>query len=177
MKDKTTDKYICKAQYIPRIMHIDKGTISVWHCVWWYGLVSPTFMIPYPSGLLNTLRLRQNIWHFIEDSLKCIFLNKNVWISIKISLKYVPLGLIVNIAALVQIMATSHYLNQYWYVVLTHICITRPQWVIWHWDNDKISPVPEQLPWRMGIHWSIEKWVETIIQPKQYKTRQDCVQI
>ena len=25
--------------------------------------------------------------------------------------------------------ATSHYLNQWWLVLLTHICITRPQWL------------------------------------------------
>ena len=25
--------------------------------------------------------------------------------------------------------ATSHYLKQWWYVLLKHICITRPQWV------------------------------------------------
>ena len=25
--------------------------------------------------------------------------------------------------------ATSHYLKQWWYVALTHICVTRPQWV------------------------------------------------
>ena len=27
------------------------------------------------------------------------------------------------------VQATSHYLNQRWYVLLTHICVTRPQWV------------------------------------------------
>ena len=25
--------------------------------------------------------------------------------------------------------ATSHYLNQWWLILLTHICVTRPQWV------------------------------------------------
>ena len=27
--------------------------------------------------------------------------------------------------------ATSHYLNQYWYDLQTHVCVTRPQWVTW----------------------------------------------
>ena len=27
------------------------------------------------------------------------------------------------------VMATSHYLNQWWYVSLTRICVTLPQWV------------------------------------------------
>ena len=39
------------------------------------------------------------------DIFKCIFLNENVWISIKISPKFVSNGPIINIPALVQIMA------------------------------------------------------------------------
>ena len=27
------------------------------------------------------------------------------------------------------VQATSHYLNQWWYSLLTHICVIRPQWV------------------------------------------------
>ena len=62
------------------------------------------------------------------------FLNKNVKISIKISLKFVPKGPINNIPALVQIM-TWHRpgdkpLSEPMMVnLLTHICVTRPQWV------------------------------------------------
>ena len=57
------------------------------------------------SGVLNTLRLRQNGRHFADAIFKCIFLNENVWILIKISLKFVPRGPINYIPALVQIMA------------------------------------------------------------------------
>ena len=53
----------------------------------------------------NTLRLRQNGRHFADDILKSISLNENLQILNKISLKYAPLGLIENMAALVQIMA------------------------------------------------------------------------
>ena len=62
------------------------------------------------------------------------FLNENVWILLKISLKFVPKVWINNIPALVQIMAwrrpgdkplsESMMGNS-----LTHICVTRPQWV------------------------------------------------
>ena len=68
------------------------------------------------------------------DIFKSVFLNENVWISINISLKFVPKGSINNITALFQIMA--------WYrprakplsepmmdSLLTHICVTRPEWV------------------------------------------------
>ena len=62
------------------------------------------------------------IWH-IETETKCLtfrrrhfqtnfYFNENVCISIKISLKFVPKCPINNIPALVQIMATNHYLDQ-----------------------------------------------------------------
>ena len=53
----------------------------------------------------NTLRLRQNGWHFTDDIFKFIFLNEKVRISLKISLKFVHRVPINNIPALVQIMA------------------------------------------------------------------------
>ena len=34
--------------------------------------------------------------------------------------------------------ATSHYLNQWWSSLLTHICVSRPQWVNYSWSS--ISP-------------------------------------
>ena len=61
-------------------------------------------------------------------------LNENVWNSIEISLKFVPKNLIDNKRASVRTMAwhdqaTSHYLNQWWLSLQTHICVTQPQWV------------------------------------------------
>ena len=72
--------------------------------------------------------------HFADDIFKCIFLNKNVWISINISLKFVPMGPIDHIPALVQIMAWRRPgdkpLSEPMMIsLLTHICVTRPQWV------------------------------------------------
>ena len=83
---------------------------------------------------INTLRPRQNGRHFPDDIFKCIFLNENVWISIKVSLTFVPNGPINNIPALVQIMAWRRSgdkpLSEPVMVsLLTHICVTRPQWV------------------------------------------------
>ena len=82
----------------------------------------------------NTLRPRQNRRHFPDDIFKCIFLNENVGIPVKISLKYVPKGPIINIPALVQIMAWRRPgdkpLSDPMMVSLpTHICVTGPQWV------------------------------------------------
>ena len=56
-------------------------------------------------GALNTLRPRQNVHRFADDTFKHIFLNENVRISIKISLKFVPKGPINNNPVMVQIMA------------------------------------------------------------------------
>ena len=83
---------------------------------------------------LITLRSRQNGRHFADDILKCIFLNENVSIPITISLKIVPKGPINNIPALVQIMAWRRPggkpLSEPMMVsLLTHICVTQPQWV------------------------------------------------
>ena len=59
------------------------------------------------------------------------FFNDNVSTSIKISLKFVP---IYNIPALVQIMAwwcpgTKPLSEPMMVSLLTHICVTRPQWI------------------------------------------------
>ena len=53
------------------------------------------------NNIINTLRPRQNGRNFVDDILKCIFLNENVWIPITFSKKFVPNGPINNIPALV----------------------------------------------------------------------------
>ena len=83
---------------------------------------------------INTLRPRQNRRHFADDIFKSIFLNENTRISLKISLKFVPKVRINNIPPLVQIMAWrlpgDKPLSEPMMVrLLTHICVTRPQWV------------------------------------------------
>ena len=69
-----------------------------------------------------------------DDIFKCIFLNENIWVSINISLIFVPKGWIDNIAALIQIMAWRRLgdkpLSEPMVInLLTHICVTRTQWV------------------------------------------------
>ena len=91
-------------------------------------------------SFVNTLRPRQNGRHFPDDIFKCIFLNENIWILIKISLKFVPKGPINNIPAMVQIMAWRRLgdkpLSEPMMVsLLTHICVTRPQWVNIVWGK------------------------------------------
>ena len=86
------------------------------------------------TRFINTWRPRQNGRHIPDDHFKRIFLNENVWISIKFSLKFVPGGPINDFPALVQIMAWRRPgdkpLSELMMVsLLTHICVTRPQWV------------------------------------------------
>ena len=83
---------------------------------------------------VNTFRPRQNCCHFADDIFKCIFLKENVRLSIKISPKFVPKFWINNIPALVQMMAWRRrgdkpLSGQMIISLLTHICVTRPQWV------------------------------------------------
>ena len=83
---------------------------------------------------LNTLRPRQGGRHFADDTFKPNVLNENVRIAIKISLKFVLKVPINNIPSLVQIMAWRRPgdkpLSEPMMIsLLTHICVTRPQWV------------------------------------------------
>ena len=92
------------------------------------------------SSYLNTLRPRQNGCHFPDNIFKGIFLNENEWISLKISLKFVPKVRINNIPALVQIMAWRRRGDKplsepMMFSLLTHICVTRPQWVNQQWPR------------------------------------------
>ena len=88
-----------------------------WHTIW-----------------VNTLRPRQNDWHFTDNVFRCIFLNKNISILINISLRFVPKGPVNNISALVQIMAWhwpdyNPLSEPMMLSLLTHICVTQPQWI------------------------------------------------
>ena len=86
------------------------------------------------GDLVNTSRPRQNDRLFADDIFKRIFLNENIRISIQISLMFILNGPIYNIPALVQIMAWCRpgdkTLSEPMLArSLTHICVTRPQWV------------------------------------------------
>ena len=110
--------------------------------LWWY---TPRVIDPCQTaaevktklracGCGYTLRPRQNGRRFADDTFKRIFLNENVRISIKISLKFVLKGPINNNPAVVQIMAWRRSgdkpLSELLMVsLLTHLCVTRPQWV------------------------------------------------
>ena len=88
------------------------------------------FPNPLKPGV-NTLRPRQDGRHYPDDIFKCIFLK---WISLKIWLKFVPKIPVNNIPAMVQIMAWRRSgdkpLSEPMMIsLLTHICVTRPQWV------------------------------------------------
>ena len=113
--------------------------------------------------------LRQNGRHFADDIFKCIFLNENVLISIKISLKFIPKGPINNIPALVQIMAWRRPgdkpLSEPMMVnLLTHICVTRPQWVN---PSGGEAGRTGSIPWLM-MTWRCKKRLSPAHQPSWY---------
>ena len=102
--------------------------------------------------LVNTLRPRQNGRHFPDDIFTCIFFNENCCILIKFSLKYIRKGPIDNNPALVQIMAWRRSgdkpLSEPMMVsLLTHICVTRPQWV----KMLQNGLLPDEKPWRKPV--------------------------
>ena len=72
--------------------------------------------------------------HFANYIFKCIFFNEKIWIFINISLKCVPKWHVNNNPALVQIMVWCRpgykpLSEPVMVSLLTHICVTRPQWV------------------------------------------------
>ena len=104
-------------------------------------------VILFRPQCVNTLRPRQNVQHFTGDIFKCIFFNENTSISIIISLKFAPRGPFNNIPALVQIMAwcgpgDKPLSEPMMIILLTHICITRPQWV------NTLGPTEATWCWR-----------------------------
>ena len=119
------------------------------------------FIYPFPNfccATVHTLRPRQNGRHFAYDIFKRIFLNENMWIPLKISLKFVPKVRINNIPVLVQIMAWRLSGDKPLSALmmgnsLTHICVTRPQWVkVWKRMSNFISHVTGLL---LHIHAGI----------------------
>ena len=99
---------------------------------------------------INSLRPKRNRRHFADNIFKCIFLNENVWILITVSLKFVPKGPINNIPAVVQIMAWHRPgdkpLSEPMMIIsLTHICVTRPQWV----NGSEYESLTNELQWNL----------------------------
>ena len=127
------------------------------------------FVLPWHG--FNTLRPRQNGRLFADDTFKRFFLNENNRISVKISLKFVPMGLINNIPALVLTMAWRRPgdkpLPEPMMVrSLTHICVTRPQWVnaLKHWGRGKWPP----FHWRhiQNVFLNENVWISPNFVPK-----------
>ena len=86
------------------------------------------------AGHFNTLRPKQNGCHVADDTFNRIFVNENIIISIEFSLKFAPKGPVNNIPALGQMMAWRRpgdkpLSEPVMVSLLTHICVTRPQWV------------------------------------------------
>ena len=116
--------------------------------------------------VINTLRMRQNGWHFADDTFKSSFLNENVWISLKISLKFVPKVQINNIPALIQIMAwcwlgdkpLSELMMLCWLILFTeaYICVTLPQWVKSNHCKSFGDLVPvDKIYWHNNFKWIV----------------------
>ena len=141
-----------------------KPVLPTWHNYWIftsYRFRERMKLYQLHHFLFNTLRPRQNGRHFADDTFKCIFMNENVRISINISLKFVPTGLINNIQALVQIMAWRRPgdkpLSEPMMVnLLTHTCVTRPQWVN---IFVLIYRIMKRSGWCMIIVWWPKGWM------------------
>ena len=125
--------------------------------------------------LVNTKRSRQNGRRFPEDIFECIFMNENVRISIKSSLNSVPYGLIKYTLALIQIMAWCRpgdkpLSEPIMVTLLTHICVTRPQWVNVEW---MLGSQGRRIYSIIQMTW-FDRWVHCNIYTKQSIICQDA---
>ena len=70
-----------------------------------YKLRTSSLVVNILVHVLYAINSKQNGRFFADEDLKCILLNENVGFLNKFSLKYVPYGLIVNMTALVKMVA------------------------------------------------------------------------
>ena len=122
---------------------------------------------PHVWNFSTHLGRDKNWRHFAYDIYKCIFLNRHVRIFLKNLLQMIK---IYNIPALVQIMAWCRPDNkplsgQMMISLLTHICVTRPQWVMKHSHMDIWTPFPR--------HWGSADDRNVVM--SQTRTRLSCV--
>ena len=145
-----------------RVTHI---CVSKLHHLYSFWLA--TFSMPSHLNqsrfIVNTLRPRQDGCYFPDNIFKWIFVNGIVWIAIKISLKFVPKGSINNIPPLIRIMAGRRPgdkpLSELMIVILlTNVCVTRPQWVNWSAEN--------KFQWSFILNTTSimrENWFENVV--------------
>ena len=121
---------------------------------------------------LIALATRQNCHHFTDNIFKCIFLNENVQKFANISWKFVTKVRMYNIPALVQIMAWRRPgdkpLSEPMMVsLLTHICITLPQWVN-HAIYVCVFQVPFSSPLQGSIHLRFKCLMEANVEERGF---------
>ena len=118
-------------------------TCNRW-CAGWKERENENFLMEYLTQLIsdditvsdaiNTLRPRQNGRHFVDDIFYRIFLNERFKFSLKFHWNLFPkVQWTINQHWITWWFggdqATSHYLNQWWFILLTHICVTWLQWL------------------------------------------------
>ena len=121
-----------------------------------HGVTSSWKVQPNNKWVTNLLTSVKSL-----DIFKYIFLNANVWTSLKIPLKFIPKVRINNIPALDQIMAWRRpgdkpLCEPMMGNSLTHICVTRPQWVNTLWNQ-------------YGNYWWPVVWFSIKMPSYQYK--------
>ena len=141
--------HVCLGWFTGTVKHV---RLSKFHLNSCRTSVTSADTKPHHSAI-NTLRPRQNVRRFADDTFERIFSNENVRISIKISLRFVPKGQINNIPALVQIMGWRRSgdkpLSEPMMVsLLTHIYVTRPQWA-----KSELMLIPYCVLYRKRPSW------------------------
>ena len=133
------------------------------------------------TDTLDTLMLRQNGCHFVDDIFKCTFSNENVWIFNKNLLKFVPEGLTDKIPALVRIIAWCRRGNKPLSKPVVRIMawcrrgnkpLSEPvvRIMTWCWRGNKPLSEPMMVKLQMHICVTQTQWVKKVpVNDKKYE--------
>ena len=125
-------------------------------CMWYiYGVNAWLLKVWWHSCARTSTKICTYCTHWGRDKMDAIFqttfsnalFNENLWYSIKIPLKFVLKGPINNIPTLVQIIAWRRrpgdkpLSGPILVNLLTHLCVSRPQWVLKGFGDAMIASV------------------------------------
>ena len=137
------------------VMSQQLPTKYIFYLVWW----SHDILMP-----------RQCERQFADDVFKCIFLMEIVELWLKFHWNLFPMVKLIVCQHwfrkwLGTTQVTSHYLNQWWPRLLTHIWVTRPQWI----NNDQL------LGWGYVCSYNVYRKTSSISRTKSQNLNVSCL--
>ena len=107
----------------------------------------------------NSLRLRENGNHFVDDIFKCIFLYKSIWISYQVAVSCTDLSLFIHVADVFQFSAALDGMGADIFedcLCVFHHCYQTEVFI----EDNGIShdPFNSAAVWNSRSHWNWWYW-------------------